>query len=403
MKKNLLNLAAFFAAFSGLQAQTVTTSDEFLSALNNGTGDIVITIPASTTIDVSDEAIVTPAIQASVNSITIQGEGDSSVLKSKGAYDLTAVSELNAFKFNNLTLTREAEDSDYALAVKSSIKEITLEKCRIHSMRGVLRLRDNADMVIEKININNCLVSKIGSYSLISGEKGKVTSLNITNNTFYDFSTTSKAKNLITFKPAESGEQDVRLTNFCMENNTFNKVVMGSADKAANYLVDFGKIGSSAIPVSGSFSFQNNLLGEPMEGITKIFSKIPQSTDENYEQCVINGNFISESWTIDENSKKYFTDEEVLNQAPAVNVLFKDAANGDFTIAKEQAYSNAGDPRWKTGSTNIQTENVYEPKIIAVEYYNVAGLKQDKPVKGLNIIRQIRENGTIKTIKSIVR
>lgn len=403
MKKNLLNLAAFFAAFSGLQAQTVTTSDEFLSALNNGTGDIVITIPASTTIDVSDEAIVTPVIQASVSSITIQGEGDSSVLKSKGAYDLAAVSELNAFKFNNLTLTREAEDSDYALAVKSSIKEITLEKCRIHSMRGVLRLRDNADMVIEKININNCLVSKIGSYSLISGEKGKVTSLNITNNTFYDFSTTSKAKNLITFKPAESGEQDVRLTNFCMENNTFNKVVMGSADKAANYLVDFGKIGSSAIPVSGSFSFQNNLLGEPMEGITKIFSKIPQSTDENYEQCVINSNFISESWTIDENSKKYFTDEEVLNQAPAVNELFKDAANGDFTIAKEQAYSNTGDPRWRTGSTNIHTENVYEPKIIAVEYYNVAGLKQDKPAKGLNIIRQIRENGTIKTFKSIVR
>lgn len=402
MKKNVLLAAAMLTAGFGLQAQTVATADDYLNALSNGTGDVVITIPAGTNIDVTSDAITSIAVNAAVTSITVQGEGNASVLTTKGAYDLSDVAELGAFRFKNLKVTRGDENGDYALAVKTSIKEILFDGCVLTELRGVVRVRDNESIAIGSLTVNNCLVSKIGNYSLLAFEVGKLGTLTLTNNTFFNFSTVSQAKNLVTFKPAATGETDVRLTNFCMENNTLNKVVLGGTS-AANYVVDFGKVGSSAAPVAGSFSFQNNLLGEPLSGITKIFSKVPQSTDENYELYTKKGNFISSSWQIDTNSDKYFTDNEVKNEAPAVAELFKDAANGDFTLAAGQAYSQAGDPRWRPADDNGIEANVAGKAIVSTACFTAAGVEVSAPVKGLNILRHTLEDGSVQVEKVYIR
>lgn len=400
MKKELLFAVSLFTAIVSANAQTVTTADEFLNAINNGNGDVVITIPANTTIDVTPDGVVAPVVPETVTSITIQGEGISSVLVSKGTYDLSAVAELNSFKFNNLTLTRNDIEGDYSLAVKTSIKNITFDGCTINASRGVLRLRDNAALKIGNILFNNCLISNIGTYCVISGEKGTVTSLTVTNNTFYNFRSTD-TKNLFTFKPAESGETEVRLTNFRMENNTLNKVVLGGSS-ASNYVADFGKVEGNAKAVAGEFVFRNNLLGEPISGTTKIFSKVPMSEDPNKDQCIIEGNFISSSWSTDANSDKYFTDGETKNVAPEVATLFPNAANNDFTIAKDQAYSNAGDPRWNNGTASISSAATIKA-IVATEYYNVAGIKLATPAKGLNIVRNIMEDGSVEVVKAYIR
>ena len=402
MKKNVLLAAAMLTASFGLQAQTVATADEYLNALANGAGDVVITIPSGTNIDVTSDAITSIAVNAAVTSITVQGEGETSVLTTKGAYDLSGVAELGAFRFKNLKVTRGDENGDYALTVKTSIKEILFDGCVLTESRGVVRVRENESIAIGSLTVNNCLVSKIGSYSLLAFEVGKLGTLTLTNNTFFNFSTASQAKNLVTFKPAATGETDVRLTNFCMENNTLNKVVLGGTS-AANYVVDFGKVGGSAVPVAGSFSFQNNLLGEPLSGITKIFSKVPQSTDENYEFYTKKGNFISSSWQVDTNSDKYFTDNEVKNEAPAVAELFKDAANGDFTLAAGQAYSQAGDPRWRTADDNGIEANVAGKAIVSTACFTAAGVEVSAPVKGLNILRHTLEDGTVQVEKRYIR
>lgn len=397
MKKQLLLTAAFVTAMISANAQTVSTTEEFLNAINNGSGDVTITIPANTTIDVTGSEVVAPTASAAVTSITINGENSTSKLISKGTYNLSG--DLNSFKFNNLTLTRGDAASDYAIAVKTSIKDIIFEGCNITEVRGVVRLRDNDDMRIENITINNCLISNIGSYCVISGEQGLVTSLTATNNTFYNFA--SGAKNLFTFKNPTEGD-NVRLTNFRMENNTLNKVVTGGSS-ASNYVADFGKVGGSAKAVAGAFTFKNNLLGEPISGTTKIFSKVPMSEDPNKDQCVIEGNFISSSWTCDDNSKKYFTDGENFNAAPEVSVLFPNAAQNDFTIAKEQAYSNAGDPRWNGGTgTGISTTQANRA-IIATEYYNIAGIRLAAPAKGLNLVKNIMEDGSIEVVKTYIK
>lgn len=397
MKKQLLLAATFMAAIVSANAQTVTNTDEFLNAINNGTGDIVITIPENTTIDLTPEGVTAPTVPATVTSITINGAGNSSQLISKGSYTLSG--DLNSFKFNKLTLTRNSAVDDYALAVKTSIKDITFDGCNITASRGVIRLRDNEDIKVENITINNCVISNIGSYCVISGEKGTVTSLTVTNNTFCNF---EGAKNLFTFKAPESGD-NVRLTNFRMENNTLNKVVLGGSTSASNYIADFGKVGSSAKAVAGAFVFKNNLLGEPISGTTKIFSKVPMSEDPNKDQCVIEGNFISSSWACDDNSKKYFTDGENFNAAPEVSVLFPNAAQNDYTIAKGEAYSNAGDPRWNGGTiTNISSNNVNKA-IVATEYYNIAGLKLSAPAKGLNLVKNVMEDGSVEVVKVYVK
>lgn len=398
MKKELLFAASLFAAIVSANAQTVSTTEDFLNAINNGTGDVVITIPAGTTIDVTGSEVVAPVVPAAVTSITINGEGATSTLVSKGTYDLSAVTELNSFKFSNLTLTRNDAANDYALAVKTSIKNISFDGCTIKASRGVVRLRDNDDLAIENITFNNCLLSNIGSYCVISGEKGTVTSLTVTNNTFYAF---ADAKNLFTFK--ETSGNNVRLTNFRMENNTLNQVVKGGSSSASNYIADFGKVSGSAKAVSGAFVFKNNLLGEPITGTTKIFSKVPMSTDDNVDQCVIEGNYISSSWSTDANSDKYFTDGETKNVAPAVTELFANAAEGDFTIAKDQAYSNAGDPRWNGNSVGISSSTASAKVIVATEYYNVAGIKLATPAKGLNIVRNIMEDGSVETVKAYIQ
>lgn len=393
MKRQLLLAAACITAIFSVHAQ-VTTVAGLKTAIEGSTNESTTVTIGNTTLNFQTELneetgeAYSITIPESVKELTIIGSSPDSKIIIKSQL-LKLASNVDKIEIRDLFLTGGNATDHYILNLDTedtTIGDILIDNCNLNTMRGIFRIKtDNIN--VSTLKINNCLISELGDYSVASLEKGKVTSIELTNNTIYSFSKAKEHKNLITSK------DDVRITNFKMDHNTLNGVV-----KSSNYIADFGKSGGTATAISGDFIFTNNLLGAPYSDNTKAFSKV------NYDTAVTGGNYISSSWTMS-GVEKFFEliSEGVYNLPVTAEELFPNAANNDFTLAKDQVYSNAGDPRWNVSTPDnigkTETSNV----VIITEYYTIAGIKLNAPQKGINLVKNIMEDGSVKTSKVILK
>lgn len=403
MKKKLLLVATCLVALTTVNGQ-VTTVAELKSAIETAaTADLVVTVGDvalnfQTELDAAEStySITVPDV---VKNLTIAGSTANSeiVIKSQLLKPSTAMSKLVV---KDLKLTGKDASDHYILnldVADTDITELLIDNCSVSAMRGVFRIKTE-NIKVGSLTINNCLVSDIGSYSVVALDCGTVTSVALTNNTFYKFNSISEHKNLVTCKNPVTAATEVRITNFKMDKNTLHGVV-----KAGSYIADFGKINNSAVAISGEFIFTNNLLGASYTAGTKAFSKV------DYETANTGGNYISKSWTMN-GVDKFFevistdpvTEENVYTLDIDAATLFPNLATGNFTIAQGQVYSAAGDPRWNGGASNLGSAEV-SGRIVSTEYYNVAGVKLNAPSAGLNIVKQIMEDGSVKSTKVYVK
>lgn len=382
MKKQLLLAMAFVAGITGINAQTVSTTDDFVSALTTGTGDVTITIPANTNIQLSEGT----EISANITSVSLTGADATSVLTVGNGGIFSVVSDLAKMEIKNLKVkatyaTAGDSGTGYILNISKpcNINDITIENCEADSLRGILRTQSQI-ITIANATINNCLIHNIGNYNVVNlHDKGVIETLNITNNTMYDYNHSSLS-NIVSSKKVGN------VTNFKFSNNTvYNYCCTGK------YIADF----ATTDPLTGTFEFKNNLFGKgyssekikAFKGVTPGADYADSGTNYATSDIVFNG----------ASDKAYFTILSGLDSS-----IFADAAKGDFTIAKDLEYSNAGDPRWNGQTVGISFTDANK-EIISSEYYNIVGMKLNTPAKGLNIVKNTMSDGTVETSKVYIK
>ncbi|WP_455585347.1 DUF5123 domain-containing protein [Bacteroides sp.] len=382
MKKHLLLAMALVAGITSIKAQAVSTAEDYANAVKTGSGDITITIPANTDIVLAEGT----EVSANITGISIIGADNTSVLTVGNSGTLSIGSDLTKVEFKNLKVratyaTVGESGTGYILNLSKActINSLSIDNCEADSIRGILRTQSKT-IAIKDVTINNCIMHNIGSYNVINlHTDGSIETLNITNNTMYDYNHSSLS-NIIGIKTAGS------ITNLKFSNNTvYNYCCSGK------YIADLAGDNS----LTGTFEFKNNLFGK---GYSTEKIKSFKGTIAGADYADSATNYATSDLVFNGASEKaYFT---ILSGS--TSSIFADPENGDFTIAQDQEYSNAGAPRWNGQTVGISSTNVAK-EIVSTEYYNIVGVKLNEPAKGLNIVKNIMSDGSVESNKVFIK
>lgn len=181
---------------------------------------------------------------------------------------------------------------------------------------------------IPEITINNCLIHDIecSGGDMFDSREGYIASLNITNSTIWN---SCKARDLIRYDDASD-----TFSNAVAPVITVNHCTIDGVSNDANRRLLYVQFPNNII------AFTNNLVSN-MLNCGRGFSDnsktaIPTFNNNNYY------NTINLTSKVGESKAKFFDE-----QGTTLDPQYKDAANGDFTIANEDLiYNQVGDPRW---------------------------------------------------------
>jgi hypothetical protein len=239
-------------------------------------------------------------------------------------FDVASGSVIDSITITNVKITNDdvALAGKYAFNISQpcTVGKIVLESCIGQYGRGFVRTKDNA-MNIGTILINNCIISDIGNYGIVTVDNAanKIDNILIRNSTIYRVNT-SVVKN------TKSNLGSV----VAIEDCTFNE-----APLAANYLIDF-----NGMTVSTGINVQDCIFGVgKTSGSTnsvrgaRATTTITGSNNWSTSDYVLLGNAVPGTTTY----------------SAASTVLFADVLNNNFKVTDVlfPGRSTAGDPRWR--------------------------------------------------------
>jgi hypothetical protein len=248
--------------------------------------------------------------------------------KSTGSnFDVASGSVIDSISLSNVTITSDdvGLSGKYAFNISQpcTVGKISFESCKGQYFRGFVRTKDNA-MTISTISINNCIVSDLGGYGLVTVDHAanKVENILVRNSSIYRVGAT-------VVKNARNSLTSVIKIEYCTINE---------APLSANYLVDL----STSFTVTNGISITNNIfgVGKASSGNTTVRgargatgTSITGSGNYSTSDYVSNGNAIPGTTAY---------------TAAASTVLFTDAASGNFKVTDVlfPGRTTAGDPRW---------------------------------------------------------
>ncbi|PXV63599.1 uncharacterized protein DUF4957 [Dysgonomonas alginatilytica] len=138
---------------------------EFLNTIKDT--EVVLVIPTTAKFEIGD-AWTLPAHIKSLTLWGLAGEGQASI----NFKEIKLDNSVSNFKIwiHNMKVSGTDAAADYVLndnpTTARSISEFKMDNCIIDSFRGIIRMR--AALTVGLIDIDNCIISNIGSYGLVS-------------------------------------------------------------------------------------------------------------------------------------------------------------------------------------------------------------------------------------------
>jgi hypothetical protein len=242
-------------------------------------------------------------------------------------FDVASGSVIDSISFTNVTISSDdvAIGTKYAFNISQpcTVGKISFESCKGQYFRGFVRTKDVA-MTISTLSINNCIISDLGSYGVVTVDNAnnKVENILVRNSSIYRVSATvvKNAKNSLT---------KVIAIEYCTINE---------APLYANYLVDL----SASFTVTTGISINNCIfgIGKASSGNTSV-KGVRGATGTSISGA---GNYSTADYVSSGNAIPGTT----AYTTAASTVLFTDATNGNFKVTDVlfPGRSSAGDPRW---------------------------------------------------------
>ena len=251
-------------------------------------------------------------------------------------FNLADGSNVGYVKFKDIELTSPGVDGfngRYVINtnVSANIGEIKFESCLIHSLRGVLRMKDAGPGVLDKYTIESCMIDSIKDYGILTVDRN-----------------------------------DWICNNISIKNSTISKAIMlfTSRNNSTSFIIDACTINEA--PEKGRQMFRWREAGQDnvLEGIT-ISNTIwghgwNTSGDTDYLVDGYDG-MGTTNWIITNTyatgdfgyvvGKEQIPGFPSFNYSGTVHDLWTDPDNSIFNI-KDLGFagkSNAGDPRWRIG------------------------------------------------------
>lgn len=307
---------------AGYDVRTISSGSDFTSILNTASGNIAVLIPSGTTISGTSSL----TIPAKITSLLIWGgDGEEVELEDSEKPNLVVQKwdiegDKTQIKFYNLNI-----DGNNSYAFNLGLNEVTVGNigrfefvsCNISNLSGggLICMRNSytgaATAHISNIVFDDCNINDIGNYCLVysdySDTGAEVDNISMSNITAYDFT-----RNIIRLDQTAT-------VNIKIDHCTFYNSNTEGGD--SNYWL---RIAKSTNP---SVSVTNTLLGKCM--MTTSPSGLAIQSENVYYTNDCTGT--AGTW------------------ATAIGIgsdgLFKNPANGDFTVINSQ-YAAYGDSRW---------------------------------------------------------
>lgn len=174
----------------------LTGTENLNELLAAESGDLTLVLPAGSLFEASwldpasSATSYTLPISDNITKLTFWGvEGDVRPRLHSTAIKLGAgITEL---RFKNIEYYGKASTADYVLNENTTraITKISFEDCEIHTVRGVVRMQNDANYtVLEKVLITNTIIHDIGNYGIThtGALNTKLMDLEISESTFYN-------------------------------------------------------------------------------------------------------------------------------------------------------------------------------------------------------------------------
>lgn len=240
-------------------------------------------------------------------------------------FDVVSGSAIDSIAFTNVTITSDdvGISTKYAFNISQActIGKISFESCRLQYFRGVMRTKDIAK-TISTVSINNCVISDLGSYGVVTVDFAgdNVGNILVRNSTIYRVAATvvKNVRNSLT-------------SVIAVENCTINE-----APLTANYLVDLNTfLATTGINVNKNIFG----IGKASGGVSTV-KGVRAGTGTTISGA---GNYSTSDYVSSGNAIPGVT----AYTAPSTT-LFTDPTNGNFKVTDVlfPGRSTAGDPRW---------------------------------------------------------
>lgn len=306
---------------AGYDVRTISSGSDFTSILNEASGNIAVLIPSGTTID----GISNLTIPAGITSLLIWG-GDGEEVELEDSDKPTLDVKLwdidgdkTQIKFYNLNIDG---NDNYAFRLGTnagvtvgSIKSFEFVSCNISNLSGggLICMRDDGASAahIRNIVFDDCNITDIGNYSLVHSESDASTS-QVDNISMSNTTASGFTRCIIRLDQSVTVNLKIDHCTFYDSNNTSN---------SSGYWL---RIANSTNP---SVSVTNTLFGKCMMTTSPSGLAIQSENVYYTNDCTgTAGTWATAIGTVSDG-------------------LFKDPANGDFTVINSQ-YAAYGDSRW---------------------------------------------------------
>lgn len=265
--------------------------------------------------------------------------------------------------FKNLEFVGEY-DARYVLNsnVGATIGEIRFDGCLIHELRGVLRMKDAGPGTLEKLTFDNCVITRIRDYGVLTVDRNDW----VCNNILFKNSTITKTRTFITNKNNSK--------SVVIQNCSLNEVTAGG-----QRMFRWREAGQDN--VTGGIQVKNTLwgpgwdedgAGTAIDGFDGL-----ATTTWNFENTWSTNdvNFAAGKDTI----KGLFT----WNYGGKATDLWAAPATGNLNFKDKgfKARGFAGDPRWSV----LTADGGLEWNISDSAYFSLVELDMTKTVAGLTV------------------
>jgi len=348
--KKLYSLLFLFLLCGSIKAQTINLPAngnlaDTISKLTAGT--YVINLPAGSTYAGPGVTITVPL---NVN-LTINGPADG--VKPIIQYKLFDVTDntSTAISFNNVELTCGTGTSDqylfnFGTARICTMTKIEFKNCVIRDfLRSVVRSQATTQ-VINEVIFDNCIIKNIGiqdaqNYALINGA-GEIKKITIKNSTL-----TNMVKGFIDLKNVGADEINIL-------DCTFNNNIVDTRS--------FINLQSSITKTALALNVTNTIFGSSKQTANGVTGINNLATTLVITQTVTNS-FKTSDWILVSGDFNNLT-----AYSGASTALFTDPATGVFTFldAGFAGKTTAGDPRWRSATTDIRPiENTKRIRVLS--------------------------------------
>jgi len=316
----------------------LTTTDNIVTVLSAQTGsNIVLVVPSGYTNPQGINSIDLSLMPISITKLTLKGDGTKPTFKIKTL--LIPASLSSSIKFQDLNIIggdETAPASNYVLNNPAAnaipvVDTVAFNNCNIANCRGIVRLQTSGT-TYKNIVINNCIMSNIVDYGLVTTAAGSViTNLTISKSTIYGMPST-----------VLNVAAGTALSTLTISDCTFDNMV----NTAGKYLIDLGASNTTTV-----LNISNTIVGKNLNLATTGAKGIRGGTGFTY---TVSNSYTTSDWVTTGNALVGFTayanPSTSLFKTPTVynSTAPQTTTVGDYKIIDTNfaAKNSAGDPRW---------------------------------------------------------